>query len=101
MQSAGHIRYIGITTSRASQFDDVAEVMRAERLDFVQLNYSLGEREAEAELLPLAQDRGIAVMVNRPFMRGALFRRVRQQPLPAWAAAARECARWRCPGRCR
>jgi diketogulonate reductase-like aldo/keto reductase len=84
-KEAGRIRYIGITTSRASQFDDFAEVMRGEILDFVQLNYSVGEREAEKVLLPLAADRGMAVLVNRPYMRGALFKQVKGRAVPDWA----------------
>lgn len=85
-KAAGTIRYIGITTSRAAQYPDFEAVMRKEALDFVQLNYSAGEREAETMLLPLARERGMAVMVNRPFMRGALFQQVRGKPLPGWAA---------------
>ena len=61
-------------------------MLRAQPLDFVQVNYSLGEREAERRILPLAHERGIAVLVNRPFSEGGLFRRVRDQALPAWAA---------------
>ena len=76
-KAAGKIRYIGITTSRASQYADFEAVMRAEPLDFVQLNYSAGERDAEQTLLPLALERNMAVLVNRPYMRGELFKRVR------------------------
>jgi diketogulonate reductase-like aldo/keto reductase len=79
------IRYTGITTSRRNAFDDMASAMRAWRPDFVQLNYSLGERDAEQELLPLAEKLGIGVLVNRPFMNGALFRAVKDRALPAWA----------------
>ena len=86
MQAAGKIRYLGITTSRAGQYSDFEKVMRAAEWDFVQLNYSLGEREAEERLLPLAQDTGTAVMVNRPFVRGALFRAARGKELPGVAA---------------
>ncbi|MDP2326271.1 MAG: aldo/keto reductase [Gammaproteobacteria bacterium] len=85
-KATGRIRYIGITTSRAAQYREFESVMRNEALDFVQLNYSAGEREAEETLLPLARERGMAVMVNRPFMRGALFQQVRGKPLPGWAA---------------
>ena len=92
-KAAGKIRYLGITTSRKEQFDDFAAVMRAESLDFVQLNYSLGEREAEQVLLPLARDRGMAVLVNRPYMRAELFGRVRGRPLPAWAGEF-DCTSW-------
>ena len=92
-REAGRIRYLGITTSRKEQYEEFAAVMRAEPLDFVQLNYSLGEREAEQVLLPLAQERGMAVLVNRPYMRGELFGRVRGRPLPGWAAEF-DCTSW-------
>jgi diketogulonate reductase-like aldo/keto reductase len=92
-QQAGRIRYLGVTHYTASAYDDLERVLRAERLDFVQLNYSLGEREAERRILPLAQDRGVAVLVNRPFAQGGLFRRVRGQALPPWATDF-DCASW-------
>lgn len=92
-KAAGKIRYIGITTSRAAQYQEFEAVMRKEALDFVQLNYSAGEREAEQVLLPLARERGMAVMVNRPFMRGELFQKVRGKPLPGWAGDY-HCTSW-------
>lgn len=92
-REAGRIRYIGITTSRKEQYEEFAAVMRTERLDFVQLNYSLGEREAEQVLLPLARDRGVATLINRPYMRAELFSRVRGKPLPAWASEF-DCTSW-------
>lgn len=92
-KSAGRIRYLGVTHYHAGAHAELEAVMRAEPLDFVQLNYSLAEPEAEARLLPLAQERGIAVIVNRPFARGNLFRAARSQPLPAWAAEF-DCASW-------
>jgi aryl-alcohol dehydrogenase-like predicted oxidoreductase len=67
--------------------------MRSETLDFLQVNYSLGEREAERRVLPLARERGIAVLVNRPFTEGTLFRKVRGQPLPPWASEL-GCESW-------
>jgi aryl-alcohol dehydrogenase-like predicted oxidoreductase len=67
--------------------------MRAEDLDFVQLNYSAGEREAESVLLPLAADRGMAVLVNRPYMRGALFKQVKGRAVPDWAVDY-DCTSW-------
>lgn len=85
-KAAGRIRYIGITHSRSSAFDDVEKVIEAAEPDFVQLNYSMAEREAEQRLLPLCADRGIATLINRPFARGDLFRKVGRQELPAWAA---------------
>ena len=85
-KQAGRVRYIGVTHYTAGAYDELERVLRGERLDFVQVNYSLGEREADRRILPLARDRGIAVLVNRPFSEGGLFQRVRNTPLPAWAA---------------
>jgi len=82
----GLVRYVGITHYRSDAFDDLAAVIRSHPLDFVQLNYSLEEPEAEQALLPLAADRGVAVIVNRPFARGDLFRRLRGREVPPWAA---------------
>jgi len=92
-RQAGRIRYLGVTHYTASAYDELERVLRSETLDFVQLNYSLGEREAERRILPLARERGIAVLVNRPFAEGGLFGRVRGQALPSWAADF-ECASW-------
>jgi diketogulonate reductase-like aldo/keto reductase len=89
----GKIRYIGITHYHEGAYDDLSQWLRNERLDFVQLNYSIAEREAEDELLPLAAERGVAVLVNRPFARGGLFRAVRGKPLPEWAAEF-DCHSW-------
>ena len=89
----GKIRYVGITTSSLRQFDAVAEIMAQEPLDFVQLNYNIEVREAEKRLLPLAQDKGIATLINRPYKRGALFRRVRGHDLPSWAIEF-DCESW-------
>lgn len=85
-QAAGRIRYVGITHYHAGAYDELAAVMRAERFDFLQINYSLDEREAERDILPLAAERGMAVLINRPFGGGGLLRRLRGRPLPAWAA---------------
>jgi diketogulonate reductase-like aldo/keto reductase len=87
------IRYLGITHHEAGAFADVEKIMQSEKLDFVQINYSLMEREAEERLLPLAQERGVAVIVNRPFGGGDLFGRVRSKPLPDWAADL-DCRSW-------
>jgi diketogulonate reductase-like aldo/keto reductase len=92
-KQAGRIRYLGVTHYTASAYDELERVLRSEPLDFVQVNYSLGEREAERRILPLARERGIAVLVNRPFSEGGLFRRVRGQALPAWAPEA-GCTSW-------
>jgi len=81
----GRIRYVGITTSRARQYEEFEKVMRQEELDFIQINYSLGEREAEQRLLPLAQEMGVAVLINRPFQSGRLFRAVGGKELPDFA----------------
>lgn len=85
-KQAGTIRYLGVTTSRNSQHGELAEILKTQKLDFVQLNYSLADRAAEQELLPLAAERGVAVMVNLPFGRGRLFKAVKGQELPSWAA---------------
>ena len=92
-QQAGKIKYIGVTTSQARQFADMEKVMNAEKLDFVQLNYSLDDREAAERLLPLALDRGMAVLVNLPFGRGRLFKMTANQQLPGWAADF-DCESW-------
>ena len=81
-KSQGRIRYLGITHYEAGAFADVEKIMRSEKLDFVQINYSLMEREAEERLLPLAQERGVAVIVIRPFGGVDLFSRTRAKPLP-------------------
>jgi len=92
-KSQGRIRYLGITHYEAGAFADVEKIMRREKLDFVQINYSLMEREAEERLLPLAQERGLAVIVNRPFGGGDLFSRTRSKPLPDWAVEF-DCHSW-------
>jgi aryl-alcohol dehydrogenase-like predicted oxidoreductase len=89
----GRIRYLGITHHEAGAFPDVEKIMRSEKLDFLQINYSLMEREAEERVLPLAQERGVAVIVNRPFGAGDLFDKVRSRPLPDWAADF-DCRSW-------
>ena len=81
----GKVRYLGVTHYTAGAHDEVARVLMAEELDFVQINYSLTEREAENRLLPLAADKRIAVLANRPLAAGGLFSKVRGKPLPAWA----------------
>jgi len=89
----GRIRYIGITHYTTAGLDALAEVIEAEPLDFVQLAYSIGVREAENRLLPLAAERDVAVLINRPYQGGGLFRAVRGQGLPDWAADF-DCASW-------
>lgn len=82
----GRVRYIGVTHYTQSAFGELEAVLRAEKLDFVQLNYAAGDRAAEKVLLPLCQDKGIAVIVNKPFGSGGLLGRVKDKPLPAFAA---------------
>ena len=80
------IRYIGITHYTSSAYGEVERWLKTKQHDFLQINYSLGEREAENRLLPMALDLKVAVIANRPFAEGALFRRVKGKPLPPWAA---------------
>ena len=93
MKAAGEIRHVGITTSEGRRHREFVEIMRAHPLDFVQLTYNVLDREAEARILPLARDRGIAVIVNRPFREGELIRQVARHPLPTWAAEI-GCTSW-------
>ena len=86
-------RYIGVTHSSTSAHSEVEKVLRREKLDFLQINYSIMEREADQRLLPLAQDRQVAVLANRPFGGGNLFSRVRAKRLPEWAAEF-DCQSW-------
>ena len=89
----GRVHYIGITTSRESQYKEFEQVMRAEELDFVQLNYSVEQRTSAERLMPLAADRGVAVMINRAFGGGRIFRAVGDQPVPEWARDF-DCSSW-------
>ena len=86
LKEQGRLRYIGVTTSNDQQYEEMESVLAEHQLDFVQVDYSLGNRNANNRLLPLAQDRGIAVLVNLPFGRGRLFNAVGDRPLPDWAA---------------
>jgi aryl-alcohol dehydrogenase-like predicted oxidoreductase len=86
MQEAGDVRYVGITTSEGRRRDLFERVMQSTPLDFVQITYNVLDRDAEARILPIARERGIGVIVNRPFRQGALTRRLAREPLPAWAA---------------
>jgi len=89
----GKVRYIGVTHYTASAYDQLARVLESEEMDFVQLNYSLAEREAEKRLLPLAAEKRVAVLVNRPFAQGQLFGRARGKALPPWAKEI-GCTSW-------
>jgi diketogulonate reductase-like aldo/keto reductase len=93
LKRQGRVRYLGITHYTVASHSDLEHVLRKESLDFVQLNYSIGTRDAEMRLLPLAAERKVAVLVNRPFEDGALFARVRGKALPPWAADI-DCASW-------
>jgi aryl-alcohol dehydrogenase-like predicted oxidoreductase len=93
LRKNGRIRYVGITTSTDRQYGDFEQTMRREALDFIQVDYALDNRGAGERILPLAADRGMAVMVNLPFGRGRLFDAVRGKALPAWAAEL-DCASW-------
>jgi diketogulonate reductase-like aldo/keto reductase len=93
MKAEGRLRYVGITTSEGRRHREFEQVMRSEPLDFVQLSYNALDRDAEDRLLPIARERGIAVIVNRPFRQGDLTRALARQPLPGWAAEI-GCASW-------
>lgn len=93
LRKEGRIRYVGITTSFDRQYADFEQTMRREALDFIQVDYALDNRGAGERILPLAADRGMAVMVNLPFGRGRLFEAVRGKALPPWAAEC-DCASW-------
>jgi diketogulonate reductase-like aldo/keto reductase len=85
LKAAGRVRYIGVTTSEGNKHDEMERALKQERFDFVQFTYNFADRRVEERLLPLAADRGVAVVINRPFDGGALFRTVRGKPLPAFA----------------
>lgn len=93
MKAAGQLRYVGITTSHGRRHDEMARIMSSQPLDFVQFTYNLFDREAEQRLLPLAQERGIAVIINRPFQQGALLDKLKGLSLPPWAADI-DCTSW-------
>ena len=92
-KAEGRVRYIGMSTSHGRRHDDLASLMKRERLDFVQLTYNFADREVEDLLLPLAAERGVAVIVNRPFDGGALFGAKTRKPLPGWGAEL-GCRSW-------
>jgi len=93
MKDKGQLRYIGITTSEGRRHDEFIAIMRKEPLDFIQVTYNILDREVETDILPLAAERGMAVIVNRPFRQGALTDALESQPLPAWAADI-GCTTW-------
>jgi len=93
LKQAGRIRYIGMTTSFERQHAEFADEMQRQQLDFIQVNYALDDRAAGDRILPIAAERGIAVLVNLPLGRGRLFQEVRNRPLPEWAAEF-DCHSW-------
>jgi diketogulonate reductase-like aldo/keto reductase len=93
MKGAGQVRYVGITTSEGRRHRDMEQLMRSQAIDFVQVTYNPVDREVEQRILPLARERGIAVIVNRPFRQGALLRALARQPLPLLAAET-DCTSW-------
>ena len=86
LKEAGRARYIGVTAARADLYDQLETFLRNETPDFVEINYSVTEREAERRFLPMLADRGIATLISRPFMNGAYFERLANAPVPDWAA---------------
>ena len=93
LRAAGRVRYIGITTSEGAKHDELERALKRERFDFVQFTYNFADRRVEERLLPLAAERGAAVVINRPFDGGRLFSAVRGQALPAWAREF-DCESW-------
>lgn len=86
MKAEGRVRYVGITTSEGRRHQELEKIMANRPIDFVQVTYNVLDREIEERILPLAADRGIAVIANRPFQQGALLRRLQRHPLPSWAS---------------
>jgi diketogulonate reductase-like aldo/keto reductase len=93
MKKAGKVRYVGVTTSDGRRHDEIEKIMRSQPIDFAQVSYNAADREVEKRILPLALERRIAIICNRPFQRGDLIRRVERAPLPAWAGEI-DCANW-------
>ena len=92
-KAAGKIRYIGITTSHGRYHGELETILQQQPFDFVQFSYNIDNRVAEQRLLPIAREQGIATLINRPYQRGSLFRKVKGQPLPDWVAEF-DCASW-------
>jgi diketogulonate reductase-like aldo/keto reductase len=93
MKAAGKLRYVGVTTSEGRRHDEMEKIMRSQPIDFVQVSYNALDRDVEARILPLARERRIGVICNRPFRRGELFAKIGNAPLPGWAAEI-DCATW-------
>ncbi len=88
MKADGKLRYVGVTTSEGRRHNDIERILETQAIDTVQLTYNVLDREVETRILPLARERGIAVIVNRPFRQGDLIRRLARHPLPGWASEA-------------
>lgn len=93
MQQQGRVRYVGATTSEGRRSDEMEQLVRTQKLDFIQVSYNIADRELDRRLLPMARERGIGVICNRPFQRGALIAKFARQPLPPWAGEI-DCASW-------
>ena len=93
MKASGRLRYVGITTSEGRRHGELEQIVRTQPIDFVQLTYNLLDREVEQRILPLAQERRVAVIVNRPFRQGRLLDALQRHPLPGWAAEI-DCDSW-------
>jgi len=93
MKKAGRLRYVGITTSEGRRHEEIEKVMRSQPIDFVQVTYNVLDREVEDRILPLARERKIAVICNRPFQQGALIRMVERHPVPSFAREI-DCTNW-------
>ena len=93
MKATGRLRYVGITTSEGRRHREIEQIMAAQPIDFVQVSYNVLDRDVEQRILPLARERGIAVIANRPFREGDLIRQLQRHPLPAWAAEI-DCDSW-------
>ena len=93
MKQAGQLRYIGITTSEGRRHREFEQVMRSQPLDFIQVTYNVLDREVEERILPLARDRGMAVIINRPFREGELTKKLQRHSLPGWVKDI-DCASW-------
>jgi diketogulonate reductase-like aldo/keto reductase len=93
MKEAGKVRYVGITTSEGRRHRDFEQIMRTQPLDFIQVTYNVLDREVESRILPLARDRGMAVIINRPFREGELTKKLQRVPLPGWVAEI-GCTSW-------
>ena len=93
MKADGHLRYVGVTTSEGRRTSEIERLVQTQPLDFIQVTYNIADRELEQRLLPMARERGIAVICNRPFQRGALIARFAQRPLPPWAGEV-GCTSW-------